>query len=101
RRINGQPLVDGWNFSLLAEVSTDTSRWTAPMDVRLRAVGEDANRVAAGQIRALLSRLSPQPGLSPPGLVIPDDPDGQTGAGLACRAPLFVLDAGYNPAVLT
>jgi hypothetical protein len=80
--VAGEPVVAGWNFSLLAAVSPDSSAWTAPLDVRLRVVGDNANTVAAQQIRALLPRL---PGHD----------------GEADREPLFVLDAGYHPAQLT
>jgi hypothetical protein len=77
KHVAGQPIVGGWNFSLLAAVSPDNSKWTAPMDIRLRAVTDNANTVAAEQIHALLPRLNDQ------------------------QPPLFVLDAGYNPAQLT
>lgn len=78
KHVAGQPIVGGWNFSLLAAVSPHSSRWTAPLDLQLRKVTDNANTVAAGQIRALLPRLSDE-----------------------LQQPLFVLDAGYNPAQLT
>jgi hypothetical protein len=82
RHVKGQPIVAGWNFSILAAISSDTSTWTAPLDIRLRTVADDANLVAAEQIRALTHRLETT------------EPDTTT-------APLFVLDGGYHPALLT
>jgi hypothetical protein len=80
--VAGEPIVAGWNFSVLAALSPNSSTWTAPLDIRLRAVADNANIVAAEQIRAVLARLPEHC----------DDPD---------TAPLFVLDAGYHPAQLT
>jgi len=80
--VAGQPITAGWSLSLLAAVSPDSSRWTAPLDIRLRAVGDDVNTIAADQIRALLPRL-------------------RDTAGNHDRQALFVLDGGYNPAHLT
>jgi hypothetical protein len=83
RQVHGQPIVAGWNFSLLAAISPVSSTWTAPLDIRLRAVGDDANLVAAEQIRTVVTRIGRQQGT------------------VTGPAPLFVLDAGYNPAVLS
>jgi DDE superfamily endonuclease len=80
RQVHGQPIVAGWNFSLLAAISPQSCTWTAPLDIRLRVVGDDASLVAAEQIRTVVTRIGDQ----------------QPGP-----APLFVLDAGYNPALLT
>jgi DDE superfamily endonuclease len=79
RHVNGEPVVAGWNFSLLAALSPASATWTAPLDLRLRTVGDNANTVAAAQITTLLPRL---------GRHLPEQ-------------PLFVLDGGYNPAQLT
>jgi hypothetical protein len=83
RHVHGQPIVGGWDFSLLAEVSPHSSRWSAPMDIQLRAVGDDADTVAVKQVRALLPRL---------------DHDRQP---LGDQQPLFLFDGGYHPAQLT
>jgi hypothetical protein len=85
RIVKGQPIVAGWNFSLLAALSPDSSLWTAPLDIRAHTAGDNATTIAATQILDLLPRL------------MTADPDG----GRPDPAPLFVLDAAYQPAQLT
>lgn len=87
RPVHGQPIVAGWNLSIVAAIAPDTSRWTAPADIRLRTVGDDATLVAADQIRALLPRVTH---------TRRDEP-----VDARHDEPLFVLDAGYHPAHLT
>jgi hypothetical protein len=74
RHSAGQPIVAGWAYQWIAQLGFARESWTAPVDVRRVRPEEDANAVAAGQVRALLGRL------------------GKQGA-----APLFVFDAGYEP----
>jgi hypothetical protein len=74
RHSAGQPIVAGWAYQWIAQLGFARESWTAPVDVRRVRPEEDANAVAAGQVRALLGRL------------------GKQGA-----APLFVFDAGYDP----
>src|SRR5215207_4820935 len=74
RQSAGQPIVAGWSYGWLAQVSFTHDSWTAPLDVRRVAPTDDAHAVAATQIRELLTRL---PSASP--------------------VPWFVLDAGYDP----
>lgn len=81
RQVNGQPVVPGWNMSLVAALSPASPSWTAPLDMHWRTVGDNVNTIAVAQITALLPRL---------------DTLGNQGL-----APLFVFDAGYNPAALT
>ena len=74
RHSAGQPIVAGWAYQLVAGLSFERDSWVRPVDARRVEPEEDANRVAAEQVRALLYRL-------------PDRDD----------APLFVFDAGYDP----
>ncbi len=74
RHSAGQPIVAGWAYQWIAQLGFARESWTAPVDVRRVRPEEDANAVAAEQVRALLGRL------------------GKQGA-----APLFVFDAGYDP----
>src|SRR5919205_1980068 len=72
-----QPIVAGWSYAWLAQVSFTHDSWTAPLDVRRVPPSANAHAVAAAQIRALRER---QP---------------------ADRlVPLCVLDAGYDPETL-
>jgi DDE superfamily endonuclease len=74
RHSAGQPIVAGWAFQLVAGLSFERDSWVRPVDARRVEPKENANRVAAEQVRALLGRLPRR-----------DD------------APLFVFDAGYDP----
>jgi hypothetical protein len=77
RQSAGQPIVTGWSYAWLAQLSFTHDSWTAPLDVRRVPPSANAHTVAAGQIRALQEQL--------PG-------DG--------RVPLCVFDAGYDPETL-
>jgi hypothetical protein len=77
RHSAGQPIVAGWAYQWLAQLSFDRDSWTAPLDVRCVHPNDDAGVVAIQQIRALVERLR-------------DD-----------VVPLFVFDAGYNSVRLT
>jgi hypothetical protein len=78
RHSNGQPIVAGWNYSWIAQLNWQADSWTAPLDVRRIHPSEDAGRVTAGQVAALVGRL-----------------------GAEGSVPLFVLDAGYDPIALS
>lgn len=78
RHSAGQPIVAGWAYQWLAQLSFARDSWTTPVDVRRVHPSKNANAVAIEQIRSLLSRL-PTGGAS----------------------PLFVFDAGYDSAQLT
>ena len=73
RQSAGQPIVAGWSYAWLAQLSFTHESWTAPLDVRRVPVHGDAHAVAAAQIRELVVR---QPAASP--------------------VPLCVFDAGYD-----
>ncbi|HEX2173936.1 MAG TPA: transposase, partial [Dehalococcoidia bacterium] len=77
RQSAGQPIVTGWSYAWLAQLSFSHDSWTAPLDVRRVSPTENVHAVAAAQIRTLLSR---QPAGDP--------------------APLCVFDAGYDPETL-
>ena len=74
RHSSGQPIVPGWSYQWINQLSFARDSWTAPLDVQRVPPREDVNTAAAKQIKALLPRL---PAGSPP--------------------PLFVFDAGYDP----
>src|SRR3954451_12539738 len=74
RQSAGQPIVSGWSYAWLAQVSFTHDSWTAPLDVRRVAPSDDVHTVAAAQIRALLAQWPA------------DRP-----------VPLCVFDAGYAP----
>lgn len=71
RHSNGKPIVAGWNYSWIAGLDWGADSWTAPLDVRRISPTEDAGRVTAGQVGALVDRL-----------------------GAEGSVPLFVFDAG-------
>jgi hypothetical protein len=77
RQSAGQPIVAGWSYAWLAQVSFTHDSWTAPLDVRRVAPTDDAHATAAAQIRELLGRR-------------------QAGGPV----PLCVFDAGYDPETL-
>jgi hypothetical protein len=74
RQSAGQPIVTGWSYGWLAQLSSTHDSWTAPLDVRRVAPMDDAHAVGAAQIRDLLGRLP-----------------------VGGPVPLFVFDAGYDP----
>jgi DDE superfamily endonuclease len=78
RHSAGQPIVAGWAFQWICQLSLARDSWTAPVDARRLHPLDDTDQTAACQIRALLARLpaSQQP-------------------------PLFVFDAGYDSAQLS
>ncbi len=78
RHSAGQPIVAGWAYQWLAQLTFARDSWTTPLDVQRVHPTANANAVAVEQIRGLGSR---QPVGSAP--------------------PLFVFDAGYDSAQLT
>jgi hypothetical protein len=78
RHSAGQPIVAGWAFQWIAQVSFARDSWTAPVDARRLHPLDDTDQTAAGQVRALLARL---PAGGP--------------------VPLVVFDAGYDSAQLS
>src|SRR5215213_5759439 len=78
RHSAGQPIVAGWAYQFIAQLNFVRESWTAPMDVERVRPGQDANEVAAEQVKAFL-HLSAE-----------EDEEERA-------APLFVFDAGYDP----
>lgn len=50
-------MVPGWPYSLVVALEAGRSSWTAPLDARRLAPGEDAATVTAGQLREVVERL--------------------------------------------
>jgi hypothetical protein len=78
RHSAGQPIVAGWAWQWITQLSFARDSWTAPVDAARLHPLDDTDQQAARQIRALLARL----------------PASQA-------VPLFVFDAGYDSAQLT
>jgi hypothetical protein len=78
RHSAGQPIIAGWAYQWIAQLSFDRDSWTAPVDARRLHPLEDTDQQAACQVRALLGRL-----------------------GDGGPVPLVVFDAGYDSAQLT
>jgi DDE superfamily endonuclease len=74
----GQPIVAGWSFQWISQLSWDPDSWTAPMDTMRIAPGQDATEATLGQVRRLLRLL-------------PHDE----------QVPMFVFDAGYDPIAIS
>ena len=78
RHSASQPIVAGWAYQWLAQLSFTRDSWTTPLDVCRVHPTENANVVAIVQIAGLISRL----------------PAGEA-------TPLFVFDAGYDSVQVT
>jgi hypothetical protein len=77
RQSAGKPIVTGWSYAWLAQLSFTHDSWTAPLDVQRVPAGGDAHAVAAAQIWDLVEH-----------------------APAAGPVPLCVFDAGYDPVTL-
>ena len=77
RQSAGKPIVTGWSYSWLAQLSFTHDSWTAPLDVQRVPAGGDVHAVAAVQIWELVEHL---PANGP--------------------VPLCVFDAGYDAETL-
>jgi DDE superfamily endonuclease len=78
RHSAGQPIVAGWAYQWIAQLSFERDSWTAPVDARRLHPLDDTDQQAARQVRVLLERLP-------------------AGGPL----PWFVFDGGYDSAQLT
>jgi len=78
RHSAGQPVVAGWCYQWVVGMELARNSWTAPVDARRLAPGENSNLAAAAQIQALLGRLPPSD-----------------------QVPMVVFDGGYDSAQLT
>lgn len=73
RHSAGQPIVAGWAYQWIAQLSLTRDSWTAPLDVRRVHPLENINVAAVGQVKALVACLP-----------------------TAGPVPIFVFDAGYD-----
>jgi DDE superfamily endonuclease len=73
RHSAGKPIVAGWAYQWIAQLSFARESWTDPVDIERLRPAQDANVVATEQVETFLGRLEE-------GVV-----------------PLFVFDAGYDP----
>lgn len=78
RHSAGNPIVAGWSYQWLAQVSFRHDSWRAPLAAQRVEPMDNMHQVAAQQIRALLNRR-PHP----------------------ADLPVFVFDAGYDAVQLT
>jgi DDE superfamily endonuclease len=78
RHSAGQPIVAGWSYQWVAQLSFTRDSWTAPLDVERVPPADDADEVAIRQVRRLCRRLPA------------DGP-----------VPLLAFDAGYDPVPLS
>jgi DDE superfamily endonuclease len=78
RHSAGQPIVAGWAYQFVARLGFARESWAAPVDVERVRPAQDANVVAAGQVKGLLGRFGRE----------------------EVAIPLFVFDAGYDPVKL-
>jgi DDE superfamily endonuclease len=72
-------MIPGWPYSVICALEPGRSSWTAPLDARRLAPGDDAAVVTAAQVRQVVT------GLMNAGQWRPGDPD-----------ILIVADAGYD-----
>ena len=77
RHSAGQPIVAGWAYQFIAQLDFVRESWTAPVDVERVRPAQEANEVAAEQVRSFLRRSLP--------------------SRRRDATPLFVFDAGYDP----
>jgi len=71
---NGQPIVAGWSYQQISQLEFTPTSWTAPIEVKRLAPTENTTWATINQIQDLTNRLP-----------------------TAEDAPVFVLDAGYDP----
>jgi len=77
RHSAGQPIVAGWHYQWICQLSFAPDGWTAPVDVCRLSPETDETSATVVQLRRLCSLLPPDR-----------------------EIPLFVLDAGYDPIAL-
>jgi hypothetical protein len=56
RHSAGQPIVAGWAFQWVTQLSSERDSWTVPLDVRRVHPTENAHSVAVAQIRGLIAQ---------------------------------------------
>jgi len=73
-----QPIVAGWSYQWIAQLSFIPDSWTAPVDARRIPPTENATEATIDQVRVLIGLL-------------PTD----------AEVPMFVFGAGYDPAAIS
>jgi hypothetical protein len=81
RHSAGQPIVAGWAYQWLAQLSFTRDSGTAPLDVRRVHPRENAHNAHTVAVEPITTLVAQRP--------------------LAAATPLFVFDAGYDSAHLT
>jgi len=74
----GQPIVAGWSYQWISQLSFTPDSWTAPVDALRISPTTDATDATIGQVRRVVEALGPKKKV----------------------APLFAFDAGYDPIAL-
>ena len=82
RHSAGQPIVAGWAYSWVAQLGTERSSWTAPVDAPRLAPAEQPEAVAIRQVRALAHHLADGP---IPLFVFDGLQPGSQSGGCSCR----------------
>lgn len=97
RHSAGQPIVAGWCYQWITQLSWAADSWTAPVDVQRIPPDADVTDATIAQIRDLVALLAHHHDHT-----AGNDNDAHGGArhGGGASAPLFVLDAGYDPIAL-
>src|SRR5260221_3237920 len=96
RHSHGQPIVAGWNSSWLVQVPSRCSSWTAPLRLRRLRPGENANQVAAEQLRSWLCQASAVPPDTPPPICSVDAGDDSIQLSLAVADTPMCLCAWWS-----
>jgi hypothetical protein len=65
-----QPIVAGWAYQLIAQLSFARDSWVAPVDARRVRPAQDTDEAATEQVRALVERL-PEPKAVPSSSLTP------------------------------
>jgi hypothetical protein len=65
RHSAGQPIVAGWAYQFIARLNFVRESWTSPVDVERVRPAQDANEVAAEQVKAFLRRSPEERGSLP------------------------------------
>lgn len=77
RHSAGQPIVAGWHYQWVCQLSFAPDSWTAPVDVARLPPTEGETDATVAQLRRLVAQL-----------------------GVDREVPLFVFDAGYDPTAI-
>lgn len=78
KHLHGKPIVAGWNFQWINQLSWSADSWTAPLDVCRIPPGTNPATAAVHQVRRVVNTL-----------------------GDIDEIPLFVFDAGYDAIALS